>query len=51
MNKIFPKINFKFYSNIITHNQLMNKFSYYIATHFILSNKNYNLCRNLHSIY
>ena len=31
--------------------KLMNKFSYYITTHFITSNKNYNFCRNSHSVY
>ena len=29
----------------------MNMFSYYITTHFITSNKNYNSCRNSHSVY
>ena len=29
----------------------MNRFSYYITTHFITSNKDYNSCRNLHSVY
>ena len=26
-------------------------FSYYITTHFITSNKDYNFCCNLHSVY
>ena len=29
----------------------MNMFSYYITTFFITSNKDYNSCRNLHSVY
>ena len=29
----------------------MNMFSYYITTHFITSNKDYNSCRNPHSVY
>ena len=29
----------------------MNKFSYYIIIHFIPNNKDYNSCRNLHSVY
>ena len=29
----------------------MNMFSYYITTHFITSNKDYNSCRNLHLVY
>ena len=29
----------------------MNRFSYYITTHFIPSNKNYNSCHNPHSMY
>ena len=29
----------------------MNMFSYYITTHFIPGNKDYNLCRNPHSVY
>ena len=29
----------------------MNIFSYYITTHFIISNKNYNFCHNLHLVY
>ena len=29
----------------------MNIFGYYITTHFITSNKYYNSCRNLHSVY
>ena len=29
----------------------MNKFSYYITIHFITSNKDYNSCRNPHSVY
>ena len=29
----------------------MNKFSYYITTYFILSNKYYNSCHNSHSVY
>ena len=29
----------------------MNKFSYYITTYFITSNKDYNSYRNLHSVY
>ena len=51
MSKIFHKINVKFYSNVISHNQLMNMFNYYITTHFITSNRDYNSCRNLHSVY
>ena len=51
MNKKFPKINVKFHSNVTTHNQLMNMFSYFITTHFIPSNKDYNSCCNLHSVY
>ena len=27
------------------------RFSYYITTHFILRNKDYNFCRNLHLVY
>ena len=51
MSKIFPKINVKFYSNVISHNQLMNMFSYYITTHFITSNKDYNSSHNFHLMY
>ena len=29
----------------------MNMFSYYITTHFITNNKDYNSCRNSHSVY
>ena len=29
----------------------MNMFSYYITTHFITSNKDYNSYRNPHSVY
>ena len=29
----------------------MNMFSYYISTHFIPSNKDYNSYRNFHSVY
>ena len=29
----------------------MNMFSYYITTHFISSNKDYNSGRNFHSVY
>ena len=29
----------------------MNRFSYYITTHFITSNKDYNSCCNPHSVY
>ena len=29
----------------------MNMFSYYITTHFITSNKGYNSCCNLYSVY
>ena len=29
----------------------MNIFSYYITTHFIISNKDYNFCHNLHLVY
>ena len=29
----------------------MNMFNYYITTHFIPSNKDYNSCRNLHLVY
>ena len=31
--------------------KLMNMFSYYITTHFISSNKDYNFYRNPHSMY
>ena len=31
--------------------KLMNMFSYYITTHFIPSNKDYNSGRNSHSVY
>ena len=31
--------------------KLINRFSYYITTHFIPSNKDYNSCRNLHLVY
>ena len=48
MNKIFPKINLKFSSNVT---KLMNMFSCYITTHFIPNNKNYNSCCNPHSVY
>ena len=51
MSEKFPKINVKFHSNVITHNWLMNRFSYYITTNFIPSNKYYNSCRNPHSVY
>ena len=44
MGKIFPKINIKF--QLTT--KLMNRLSYYITTHFITSNKDYNSCRNPH---
>ena len=29
----------------------MNKFNYYITTHFITNNKDYNSYRNPHSVY
>ena len=29
----------------------MNRFSYYITTHFIPSNKDYNSCHNSYSVY
>ena len=29
----------------------MNRFSYYITTHFIPRNKDYNSCRNPHPVY
>ena len=29
----------------------MNRFSYYITTHFITSNQDYNSCCNPHSVY
>ena len=29
----------------------MNRFSYYIITHFIISNKDYNSYRNPHLVY
>ena len=29
----------------------MNRFSYYITTHIITSDKDYNSCRNPHSVY
>ena len=59
MSKIFPKINIKFHSNVITHNQIKlifffentTKLSYYITTHFIINNKDYNSYRNPYSIY
>ena len=51
MSKKFPKINVKFYFNVITHNQLMNMFSYYITIHFIPYNKDYNSCRNSYLVY
>ena len=63
MNKIFPKIDHKFYYNVIIHNQtneyvfffffekLMNMFSYSITTYFIFSNKDYYFCRNPHLVY
>ena len=51
MSEKFPKINVKFHSNVITHNKLMNRFSYYITTNFIPNNKDYNFYRNLHSVY
>ena len=31
--------------------KLMNIFSYYITTHFITRNKDYNSCCNLHLVY
>ena len=31
--------------------KLINRFSYYITTHFITSNKDYNFCHNSHSVY
>ena len=31
--------------------KLMNKFSYFITTHFILSNKDYHFNRNHHLVY
>ena len=52
MSKIFPKINIKFHFNVITYNQTNEyMFSYYITTHFITSNKDYNSCRNPHLMY
>ena len=51
MSKKFLKINVKFHYNVITYNQLTNRFSYYITTHFIPSNKDYNSYRNSHSVY
>ena len=51
MSKIFSKINVKFHSNVITHNQTNEYVSYYITTHFITSNKDYNFCRCPHSVY
>ena len=42
MSKKFPKINVKCYNST----KLMNRFSYYITMHFILSNKDYNSYRN-----
>ena len=58
MSKIFPKIYFKLYSNVTTHNQtydlkkiknnnnnkLINMFIYSITIHFILNNKDYYSC-------
>ena len=29
----------------------MNRFNYYITTHFITNNKDYNSCRNSHLVY
>ena len=49
MSKIFPKINVKFHYNVLLTTKLMNRFNYYITTHFILSNKDYNFYRNSHS--
>ena len=51
MSKIFPKINVKFHSKVKLTTKLMNMFSYYITTHFITSNKDYNFRRNSHSMY
>ena len=51
MSKKFPKINVKFHSNVKLATKLMNRFSYYITTHFIPSNKDYNSCCNPHSVY
>ena len=49
MFKIFPKINFKFYFNITTHNQTYEYI--FITTHFILNNKDYHSYHNFHSVY
>ena len=51
MNKIFLKINFKFYLMLQLTIKFMNTFSYSITIHFILSNKDYNFYRNPHSVY
>ena len=50
MNKIFHKIDLKFYSNFTTHNQLMSMCSYSITTLYIPSNKDYHSCYNLDSV-
>ena len=50
MNEIFPKIDHKFYSNVTIHSQTNEYVSYYITTHFITSNKDYNFCRCPHSV-
>ena len=48
MSKIFHKINFQFYYNVTTHNEIYDRFSYSILTHFIPNNKEYHLCHNPH---
>ena len=50
MNEIFPKIDHKFYSNVLT-TKLMNMFGYSIITPFIIGNKDYHSCCNPHSMY
>ena len=39
MNDIFPKLDFKYYSNVTTQTKLMNMFSYFITAYFIPSDK------------
>ena len=48
MSKIFHKINLQFYYNVTTHNEIYDRFSYSIITHFIPNNKEYHLCHNPH---
>ena len=52
MNEIFSKIDHKFYSNVITHNQTNEYiFLYSITTHFISNNKNYHSYYTSYSVY